>query len=159
MKARYLAAIGVAIGFAFGIASSASAEPQFLSKMRQFTEKRIPAEHLEKMKKAHKEGKPVEIRPEVADPEGVPPKLEPIDKIRPPEIDRGKIERGPDGKPIIGKKVPLDKHDVGKPHDNRRPGDDRLKAEDEHDNGREVNLKRKDKPLKREPKLTGKGRL
>lgn len=155
MKARYLAAIGVAIGFAFGIASSASAEPPFMQKIRHFTEKRIPADHLKQMKKAHKEGKPVEIRPEVVHPDGLPPKLEPIDKIRPPEIDRGKIERGPDGKPIIGKKVPLDKHDVGKPHDNRRPGDDRLKAEDEHDNGREVNLKRKDKPLKRNPRKAG----
>lgn len=155
MKARYLAVIGVAIGFAFGLASSASAEPPFLNKVRQFSEKRLPEDQINKIKKAHKEGKPIEIRPEVADPDGLPPKLEPIDKIRPPHIDRGEIERGPDGKPLFKEKVPHDKKE-GRPHDFRRPDDDKAKADGDHDNRREVNLKRKDKPLKREPK---KGRI
>lgn len=159
MKMRHLCSFGVVFGLFLGLTSSASAQPPFISKMRQFTEKQLPAEQVKKVKKEVREGKPLLVKPDRVHPEGLPPKLEPIDKVRPPEIDRGKIERGPDGKPIIGKRVPLDKHDVGKPHDNRRPGDDRLKADDGHDNGREVNLKRKDKPLKGKKPAPNKNRL
>ncbi|MBR4986527.1 MAG: hypothetical protein IKY83_12405 [Proteobacteria bacterium] len=142
MKTKYLITIGIVVGMFLGVASSASAKPAFIHKMQLFTEKQLPADHVKKVKKDVKEGKPLLVKPEHEHPEGLPPKLEPTDKIRPPEIDRGALERGPDGKPGLDKKVPLDKKE-GRPHDFRRPDDDKAKVDGDHDNRREIKPKEK----------------